>query len=268
MNKYMMEEQQLMTLLELQRNPVGIRFLKTKDEFENVDAQPIIHKLPYCVMVRSASYGHSIKAVDENFGCRSAARALGFVEAKEDFLSGKDGYAFGIYDSLEIAKDASQTITLCHRKTYGVKIASLSLFQEEPDVIIIFVNPYHAMRLLQAHTFFYGSDNCLKARGLQAICSESTAYPYMTGNMNVSMLCSGTRYVSRWGEDELAVSFPYDKLNKIIEGLIATINPLERDKKKKRIEEEAKKNGLQLPEIIYGKNYDTGLYQFGKSGRR
>lgn len=104
--------------------------------------------------------------------------------------------------------------------------------------------------------------------GLQAMCSETTAYPYVSGNMNISMLCAGTRNLCKWKEEELAVGIPYLRLQGILTGLLKTVNPLERDEKKKLIQEKLKVAGEDSIEILFGKNYDDNLYEFGKSGRR
>lgn len=267
MNKFAEQNKDLDVLLELKRHVCGVRFLDEK-EYKEAKATELKYKLPYCVMVKSASAGHAIKARADNFGCKAAARALGFIKPQESFLSGEDGFAFGIYETKEVARSSSCNITLCEEAHYGIQIAPLQEFDKAPDVVIIVTVPYNAMRLIQAHTFHYGNSNQFKMGGLQALCSESTAYPYMTGNMNVSMLCAGTRYISGWKEDEVAVSIPYCKLEAVIDGLWNTVNPLERDAKKHRIEDGTKDIPSKKISICYGKNYDTGLYRFGKNGKK
>ncbi len=258
----------LQALLPLERNPVGIRFLWNKQEYEECSGQAVRYKMPYCVMVKSAAAGHDLKVQADNFGCKAAARALGFIQPQRSFLDGEDGLRFGIYKDLETAKCSSSHITLCDKKAFGMQLAPLNLFGTEPDVVICFTNPYGAMRFVQAHSYSFGNGMEFRMGGLQAMCSETTAYPYVSGNMNISMLCAGTRNLCKWKEEELAVGIPYLRLEGILTGLLKTVNPLERDEKKKLIQEKLKVAGEDSIEILFGKNYDDNLYEFGKSGRR
>lgn len=256
------------SLLNLERNLIGVRFLQNEEDYKKCDGQAVPHKMPYCVMTKSASAGHNIKVKEENFGCKASARALGFIKPEKSFLEGDDGFRFGIYKDLETAKCSSNNITLCNKKAYGMQLAPLNMFMDDPDVIICFTNPYGAMRLVQAHCYSFGNKTDFKMGGLQAMCSESTAYPYMTKNMNISMLCAGTRNLCKWKEEELALGIPYSKFESILTGLLQTVNPLERDSKKQEIQEKLSAVGEEPIEIIFGKNYDDNLYEFGKSGRR
>ena len=100
---------------------------------------------------------------------------------------------------------------------------------------------------------------------MQAICQECTSLPYENDQLNISMLCSGTRMLGRWREDELAVGMPFRYLLDIVEGIKNTVNPLERNKNKKIIEKKLIDNQLngQL-EILFNENYDDNIYQGGK----
>lgn len=258
----------LHALLELDHEIVGVRFLHHETDYKNNSAQEILYKMPYCVMVKSALAGHRIKVKKENFGCMAAARALGFVAPKASFLEGKDGYSFGIYKDLETAKCSSGNITLLDSSHYGMTIAPLDQCKAAPDIIIMVTKPYNAMRMTQAYTYSFGNQNPFKMGGLQAMCSETTAYPMKTGNLNISMLCAGTRNLCHWKEEELAIGFPYRKLEAILTGLLQTLNPLERNHKKQIIQDKFEALGIAPIPIQMNRNYDDNLYEFGKNGRR
>ena len=53
-NKYLIAEKALTELLDLKRIPVGIKFLKTKEEYEAADGIEPISGLPYCSAVSKA----------------------------------------------------------------------------------------------------------------------------------------------------------------------------------------------------------------------
>ncbi|MBN1637269.1 MAG: DUF169 domain-containing protein [Deltaproteobacteria bacterium] len=246
--------------LKLKRKIVGVRFLFDQDEFEKADAKPLTNKMPFCVMVKRAMSGKKVKAVYENFGCLSSARTLGIIEPDEFFSSGRHYRSLGLYQDLTISKNIRQHMTLCQHKAHGVMVKSLEDYEDDPDVVLIVSNPYTAMKVVQAYTHIYGYTTSYKMSGNQAICSECTASPFESNSINVSLLCSGTRFMSGWGDDELAIGFPFNKFMAIMDGLYATLNLTEPDEKKAEIEArmtELKRDDLT---IRYGRNYYSGLY--------
>jgi uncharacterized protein (DUF169 family) len=246
--------------LALKRKIVGVKFLFDQEEFNQADAKPLTVKMPYCVMVKRAMLGNKIKAVFDNFGCLSSARTLGLMEPNEYFSSGRHYKKLGLYRDLVIAKNTLQQMTLCKHKAHGVMVMPLEEYIDEPDVVLIVSTPYQAMRVVQAYTHVYGVHSAFKMSGNQALCSECTAFPFENNSINISMLCAGTRFMAGWGDDELAIGFPFNKFLPIIDGLYATLNLTEPDRKKASIEsrlEERQRNDI---EIEYGKNYYTGLY--------
>jgi hypothetical protein len=60
------------------------------------------------------------------------------------------------------------------------------------------------------------------------------------------------------------MGIPYHKFADIVNGVNQTVNMLERDPDKKRIEENMEKTNEKVIDIVYGINYDTGAYKFGK----
>ena len=43
---------------------------------------------------------------------------------------------------------------------------------------------------------------------MQALCEECTTRPFESNEVNISMLCSGTRCVAQWQKDELRIGIP------------------------------------------------------------
>ena len=134
-------------------------------------------------------------------------------------------------------------------------------YNEEPDVVIFVCKPYQAMRLSHGYAYHHGYANEIKLSGMQAICEECTSYPYENGCFNVSMMCSGTRMMAGWKDDEMGVGMPYRIFIDVLDGLIKTVNPLERNKHKKIIKEKLEKNNLSdLLDIRMNENYDDSCY--------
>ena len=99
---------------------------------------------------------------------------------------------------------------------------------------------------------------------MAAICQECTSRPYELDQINMSMMCSGTRMLAGWKKDELGIGMPYHLMEEVVEGLKNTVNPLERNKNKKEISAKLIEAGLdgQLEVIMY-KNYVDNCYVGG-----
>jgi len=91
------------------------------------------------------------------------------------------------------------------------------------------------MRLVQGYTYHFGFKNDFKMSGMCGVCFESTALPITNNEFTVSLLCSGTRFVSGWPEEMMMVSFPYTMADKIVDGLIKTAKKCEPDEYKEMI---------------------------------
>lgn len=252
--------------LDLKRRIVGVRFLFDRDEYDAADARPAAAKMPYCVMVKRATRGHSLKADAEAFGCPGAARALGIDEPGEFFTSGRHYRRLGLYKDLAVAKNMRSNMVICGHRAHGVLVKPVEEHATAPDVVLMVVNPFQAMRLVQGYTYQYGYHTAYQVAGNQAVCSECTAYPLEKGAINVSMLCAGTRHMAGWGDDEMGIGLPFNRFLDMVDGLYATVNATEPDRKKRRIQARLDGCGRTDLAVEYGRNYYSGLYVSAKDG--
>lgn len=250
----------LETILCLRRIPVGIKIIKTKEEYDKEEIDTIKGIVPYCTLVRNATEGKRCKINLENFACLSSARALGILKNEEHIKSGKAHYDMKLYDTLEISKEVNDDMVYIEEENYGVVIKPLYEYEDDnPDIVIIISNPYNMMRIVQGNGYYFGQSKNIKLTGLQAICQESTSYPIINNQINISLLCSGTRKVSQWKDDEMSIGIPFNKLETIIEGIKKTVNPMEPDNKKKEIER--KQSTKEIIKIKFKDNYYKKSYR-------
>lgn len=241
--------------LQLERKIIGVKFLFNRESFESADAKQVKIKLNYCVMVKLAMSGTALKATGEELACIAGARAVGLMEIDDYHKTGQNGKRLGLYCDMTTSKNARDAMSYCTHKAYGIMVKPLEGFDEEPDVVIIVTNPYNAMRIIQGYSYFYSVNANYKMSGNQAICSESTAFPYLNNDINVSMLCIGTRHKAGWKDDELAVAFPFNRFEKISEGVMNTVNIMDNNQKKAIIEKKLYENHIKDFEIKYNHNY-------------
>lgn len=245
--------------LALNKRIVGIKFLFAKSDYEAADVAPVKKSMHYCVMVKAAMSGTGFKATGDDLTCLGGARATGLKEADNFNKSGQHAMKLGLYHDMTTAKSVRDGISICDHHAYGIMVKPLEDYNQEPDVVMIVSNPYNIMRVLQGYSYYYGLQSNFKMTGNQAICSEATAAPYLTNDINVSMLCIGTRHEAGWKDDELAVAFPYNRFETIAKGVMETINIMDNNNKKKAIEEKLNENNIQKLEIRYNHNYYDDL---------
>lgn len=252
----------LEALLELSKKPVGIRFVLDQNEFDQSSLPEPRMGMPYCTAVMTATKGESYKMDAAHSACIAGSRALGLSEITEDAFSGKRHRDLGVYKNLCISRSIAKDMVYCVHRCAGVEIQPLELYSSTvPDVLVMIVNPYTAMRIVQAYAYHYGQLKNIKMTGMNAICQECTSYPYEKNTLNLSMLCSGTRRVGRWGKDELAIGLPYHYVNDVIDGLKNTITPMEQNKEKDRIAKRLSEKGFQAELTIQkNHNYYKGAY--------
>ena len=258
----------LEVLLDLPRRPVGIHFLMTKEDYDTFLAEAPQNRMSYCTMVRKASQGIAQKAHLGHMACIGGATALGLVEPTEEMKDGTRRFKQGAYLDLVVCRKMSKNMVYCSHKAYGLGIVPLGSCDLKPDVVILICNPFHAMRIAQGYAYRNGhvSDICFS--GMQAVCQECTSRPFETDAVNISMMCSGTRMLAGWKKDELGIGMPYHLLEQVLEGLKATVNPLERNKEKEQIISRMEQRGhLGQLHIIMNKNYDDGCYIGGPAGK-
>lgn len=252
------------TYLDLERKPVGVKIFFDKESYENCEIEERFNKVTYCNAVQLASKGEKIRVRKEHQACPNGAFALNFTDQPDPIKSGKGRFKKGIYDSVETSKSVSDEMIFLKDRPYGLLIMPLEDFDEEPDVVIVVGSSFPIMRLIQANGYKNGYTDNLKTVGLQAVCHDITTYPYETGDINITFLCPGTRLVADWEYNEIGMGIPFDKFYDIIEGLVQTTNPFERDKNKKKIIQKSEENDLESENIKLGENYDDGSYSGGK----
>ncbi len=262
------DAQWLEALLDVTRKPVGVKFLLSEDDYNHFSAQEPKNRMSYCTLVRRASDGIGSKFHSGHMACSGGSVALGLDKPTEKMLTGERRYKQGAYQDLCVCRKVSKHMAYC-QSTFGVAVLPLDEFTAEPDVVIIVCEPFQAMRLVQAYAYSHGHAKDICLSGMQAICQECTSFPFENDQINLSLMCSGTRLLAGWNNSEMALGMPYHIFSQIVTGLKATVNPLERDPQKRAIAQRIKEQDLDedAPFIVYGHNYDDGCYKGGSVGQ-
>lgn len=269
-NKFKLNTEELNEILnislDLKRSPVGVRFLFTKEDYENSNSDSRTGTIVYCTAIRNAMNGESLKLKEENFACIASAMALGIADISEEFTSGCRNCDKKVYEDLTVSRQIAKNMVFCKHKAYGVEIKPLSKFtKHNPNVVILVTYPYNLMRIVQGYAYKFGHLKNLHLGGMNAICQELTSFVHEENTLNISSLCSGTRAVSQWDDSELGIGIPFNKLQEISFGILDTINVMDNNNHKKIIQ-----NKLLNSEILedfnveLNSNYYRGAYRAPK----
>lgn len=164
----------------------------------------------YCELIQRARYGESF--LIKNQGCRIGAYVLGDSE-----ITPLDYY----YQSKRYSnKDAARTATenLCRITTKGRSIKITPFEGEQFDILLLFLKPERAMRIVQALAYISGDHFEMRTGGIASICSDCTAYPFQ-GKIGISLGCKGSRKHSKYGDNEVVAGIPFKLAKELDEAL-------------------------------------------------
>lgn len=251
------------SLLNSSRTPVGIKFLFTQEEYNKCKTPEISHGIPYCTAVMKSTNGHYCKMPYHKCRCIGASCALGFSNPSAESASGARHANLGVYKDISVSRSVQVDMVYSSKSSVGVEIKPLRMYKDyTPDIVIVIAPPKDAMRIVQGYAYHFGQLKNIKMAGMCAICQECTSYPLETDSMNISLLCSGTRCVGKWKEDELGIGFPYHYFKDILDGILNTVNPMESNESKKEIIENLDNNELATNVAIeFNNNYYKGAYK-------
>lgn len=236
---------------------VGVKLARSKEEFDTFQARTLCAPLSYCICVKCAMSGAALKFTAENSGCSGSTRALGMEKPGKSFYDGSEGFMLGLYRDKALSAKVAAGMKIIKIRTYGVIVKPMEDFESAPDVVLIVTDNKNLMRLIQGYTYMHGMQSNFNMIGNQAVCVECTVNPIQTQKMNISMFCSGTRYLARWKNTEAMAGIPFPIFSSVIEGVRQAVNAVEMNKRKSMIEKKLSGAGIRDMDIIYDHTYYT-----------
>ena len=220
MNKMMEVHNRIKSLLKVEREPVGVKFIKENDLSNLKDQYDSTTKMRYCQALMRAGKGEKIMVTAENIACPASAAAFGLKPLPEMLSSGKMLYNMGFFATLEAGAKAMSGMTRLGQGEYTAVILSpLETMEVEPDVVVIESKPEHLMWLSLASIYETGERLEFNSAIFQATCVDSTVIPFTSGKLNSSLGCYGCREATDINDEENLIGIPYGKLSSITDNL-------------------------------------------------
>lgn len=205
--------------------PIAVKLLKEGEEFPQKARnlkQTFGHPLALCQSIAIVrKYGWTVGIGKGDNACGPSLAYLGCMPYTEKQKEG--GIVYPLYaKTLEAGKKTEEAATRLEEGTFErIILAPLSKAEFEPDVILVYVNPGQAARLIQGANYADGGYIGAKATG-RAACISEIASTYKNQVCNITIPGAGEKVFAMTADDEIIFSAPYCKLADVIEGVMVT----------------------------------------------
>jgi uncharacterized protein (DUF169 family) len=147
----------LKSVLNLQREPAGIKFLKAGEEATFTGAYDAGAKSRYCQALMRAGNGEKVLLAAENISCPASAAAFGLKPLPDMLSSGQMMFKMGLFESPDAARNAMEGMTRLEQGKYAsILLSPLENIEIEPDVVVIEALPEQLMWLSLASIYDTG----------------------------------------------------------------------------------------------------------------
>jgi uncharacterized protein (DUF169 family) len=166
----------------------------------------------FCELVQKARMGEEFLVSGQR--CSPGNYVLGFSEKSPAayYLNS------GRYKNSKAAENAALSLPRLEKRFCFIKVEPLSLNKGNFDVMILFLKPEKAMRIVQAGAYSEGKRAVLDTMGAASICGDCTVLAYRQG-MGLSFGCKGSRKHSGYEDFEVPLGLSFEKAIEIEDAL-------------------------------------------------
>jgi len=169
----------------------------------------------YCELVHKARYGESFHMEDQR--CSAGDYVLGRTsESPADYY-----LKSGRYRDRETAAKAVESLPRIRKNYRSIRFEPLSSSESIPDVLVLYLRPEKAMRIIQAYAYHFGKAPEISTIGAASICGDCTTRS-LTEGLGLSFGCKGSRKHSHYRDTEIPLGISGKIIEKIEEGLEKT----------------------------------------------
>jgi len=210
MLKFEKQAEEIVQALQLQRMPIGARFSESPDR-NGVDRKQRICEALNGIMQENVVVNLS----KENCTCRGGCHVAGWQTLPAEELA-------AIYlgaKAYESKEAAEASVSRQPQPTYRGRfliLGPLDKFETAPDVVLFFVNPAQADRVLGLAS--YKESEPFMAYPVTSMCSTIT-YALAKGKPDVNFISVFERRRGTWSPSELIVTLPFKDFQIAVESI-------------------------------------------------
>jgi uncharacterized protein (DUF169 family) len=168
--------------------------------------------LLFCELIQKARMGEVFRVSGQS--CSPGDYVLGLSETSpaEYYLNS------GRYMNTQAAEKAALSLPKLEKRFSFIRIEPLSLNAGKFDVLILFLKPEKAMRVVQASAYSEGKRTAVDTMGAASICGDCTVLALEKG-IGLSFGCKGSRKHSGYEDIEVPLGLSFEKAAEIEKGL-------------------------------------------------
>jgi uncharacterized protein (DUF169 family) len=206
----------LKTQLALVGSPVAVKLAKTREAIPQ-GIEELQETIRHCQMVSLArKEGKIFYATAERHQCAGGGWALGLKEQAPSLKTGEFYFKLGKFESWAACRRTIEQVPhLGTKETYATVYAPLEKTPFSPHVVIIVASPRGMLKLAQSVLYTMGGRLHGTMAGIQSVCSDATAYPYLSGALNFSLGCDGSRKFSGIADSEMVMGIPGERIGEV-----------------------------------------------------
>jgi uncharacterized protein (DUF169 family) len=206
--------------LKLTGSPVAFRFATKKEDIP-AGMEAFDKTIRHCSMIGLArKEGRIFYSTAEKHECNGGAWSLGLREITDSLKNGDFYFKLGKFESSASCKRTIDRVAHLHTgDTYATMYAPLEKTPFDPQVVLIIATPWAMLKLAQSTLFRMGGRIQSEFAGIQSVCADACAQTYLTGHVNFSLGCDGSRKFSGIEDGELVIGIPAELLPEITESL-------------------------------------------------
>jgi uncharacterized protein (DUF169 family) len=210
----------LKKLLKLSGSPVAFRFVTKKEEIPE-GMQKLDKTIRHCSMIGLARKEQKIfYSLSDNHECNGGAWSLGLRPITETLKNGDFYFKLGKFESSAACKRTIDRVPhLPPGDSYATLYAPLEKAPFDPQVVLIVASPWAMLKIAQSTLFRVGGRINAEFSGIQSVCSDACAQTYLTGKVNFSLGCDGSRKFSGIEDGEMVMGIPAEILPELVEAL-------------------------------------------------
>jgi len=206
-------------------SPVAIKFAKNAEGIPK-GVEEIDENIRHCQMVSLArKEGKIMFARADKHQCMGGGWALGLKELTPTLKSGEFYFKLGKFNSWAACMRTIASVPHVHPpaseevSTYATVYAPLENTPFDPHVVVIMAQPFAMLKIAQAILYKTGGRVESNMAGIQSVCADACAYPYMTGRVNYSLGCDGSRKFSGIDDELMVMGIPGELITDVAEAL-------------------------------------------------
>lgn len=206
-------------------SPVAVKMLRQAQDLAAIKGLRQLQATAPCHMAAYSRYYKDegiVGASSAGMKCVWGAACTGLMRSPDRLSEGELAWRYA--KDAEAGKHIQEVMGVlgANEKMFNaMAMAPLEIAPFDPDVVVLYVTPAQALRLIIAYAFESGEEVRSVITGQSSLCS-SIAHAYQEKSLVVDLPCVGDRMFGLVQEQEMLVAFHESRAEQLVAGLRST----------------------------------------------